>query len=109
VRFGQSFAKLNKTAVQAVVASHVDRSVTNSRMQENTCEHSKGITGVLQNLVRDGLLSQQNHGAGQATAWRRTPPKATPIGRRLPPIGPICRTIIRDSGLVATSLVRPKD
>lgn len=35
-------------------------SVTNSRMQEITGEHSKDITGVLQNLVRDGLLTQQN-------------------------------------------------
>lgn len=35
-------------------------SVTNGRMQEITGEHSKDITGVLQNLVRDGLLTQQN-------------------------------------------------
>ena len=34
--------------------------VTNDRMQEITGEHSKDITGVLQNLVRDGLLTQQN-------------------------------------------------
>ncbi len=38
----------------------VEGSVTNSRMQEITGEHSKDITGVLQNLVRDGLLMQQN-------------------------------------------------
>jgi len=36
------------------------RSVTNGRMQEITGEHSKDITGVLQTLVRDGLLTQQN-------------------------------------------------
>jgi ATP-dependent DNA helicase RecG len=35
-------------------------SVTNSRMQEITGEHAKDITGVLQGLVRDGLLTQQN-------------------------------------------------
>ncbi|MGB4361179.1 MAG: hypothetical protein WBJ19_12245 [Rhodoferax sp.] len=29
-------------------------------MQEITWEHSKDITAVLQNLVRDGLLTQQN-------------------------------------------------
>jgi ATP-dependent DNA helicase RecG len=34
--------------------------MTNGRMQEITGEHSKDITGVLQNLVRDGLLTQQN-------------------------------------------------
>lgn len=33
---------------------------TNSRMQEITGEHSKDITGALQALVRDGLLTQQN-------------------------------------------------
>jgi ATP-dependent DNA helicase RecG len=35
-------------------------SVTNGRMQEITGKHSRDITGVLQNLVRDGLLTQQN-------------------------------------------------
>ena len=33
---------------------------TNGRKQEITGEHSKDITAVLQNLVRDGLLTQQN-------------------------------------------------
>ena len=60
VRFGERFAKLDKTAVQAVVTAQVEGSVTNARMQEITGEHSKDITGVLQNLVRDGLLTQQN-------------------------------------------------
>jgi len=60
VRFGDRFAKLDKTAVQAVVTAQLEGSVTNSRMQEITGEHSKDITGVLQNLVRDGLLTQQN-------------------------------------------------
>lgn len=60
VRFGDRFAKLDKTAVQAVVTAQVEGSVTNGRMQETTGEHSKDITGVLQNLVRDGLLTQQN-------------------------------------------------
>ncbi|MBP6118482.1 MAG: putative DNA binding domain-containing protein [Giesbergeria sp.] len=60
VRFGERFAKLDKTAVQAVVTAQVEGSVTNSRMQEITGEHSKDITGVLQSLVRDGLLTQQN-------------------------------------------------
>ena len=59
-RFGDRFAKLDKTAVQAVVTAQVEGSVTNSRMQEITGEHSKDITGVLQTLVRDGLLTQQN-------------------------------------------------
>ena len=60
VRFGDRFAKLDKTAVQAVVTAQVEGSVTNSRMQEITGEHSKDITGVLQSLVRDGLLTQKN-------------------------------------------------
>jgi ATP-dependent DNA helicase RecG len=60
LRFGDRFAKLDKTAVQAVVTAQVEGSVTNARMQEITGEHSKDITGVLQTLVRDGLLTQQN-------------------------------------------------
>ena len=60
VRFGERFTKLDKTAVQAVVTAQVEGGVTNGRMQEITGEHSKDITGVLQNLVRDGLLTQQN-------------------------------------------------
>ena len=60
LRFGDRFAKLDKTAVQAVVTAQVEGSVTNARMQEITGEHSKDITGVLQALVRDGLLTQQN-------------------------------------------------
>ena len=60
VRFRDRFAKLDKTAVQAVVTAQVEGSVTNGRMQEITGEHSKDITGVLQSLVRDGLLTQQN-------------------------------------------------
>ena len=46
--------------MQAVVTAQVEGSVTNSRLQEITGEHAKDITGVLQNLVRDGLLTQQN-------------------------------------------------
>jgi ATP-dependent DNA helicase RecG len=46
--------------VQAVVTAQVEGSVTNGRMQEITGEHSKDILGVLQTLVRDGLLTQQN-------------------------------------------------
>ncbi len=60
LRFGDRFAKLDKTAVQAVVTAQVEGSVANARMQEITGEHSKDITGVLQILVRDGLLTQQN-------------------------------------------------
>ncbi len=46
--------------MQAVVTAQVEGSVTNSRIQEITGEHAKDITGVLQNLVPDGLLTQQN-------------------------------------------------
>lgn len=46
--------------IGAVVTAQVEGSVTNGRMQEITGENSKDITGVLQNLVRDGLLTQQN-------------------------------------------------
>ena len=59
-RFGDRFAQLDKTAVQAVVTAQVEGSVTNGRMQEITGEHSKDITAVLQSLVRAGLLTQQN-------------------------------------------------
>lgn len=59
-RFGNRFATLDKTAVQAVVTAQLEGSVTNSRMQEITGEHAKDITSVLQSLVRDGLLTQQN-------------------------------------------------
>lgn len=59
-RFGERFARLDKTAVQAVVTAQVEGSVSNGRMQEITGEHSKDITAVLQGLVRDGLLTQQN-------------------------------------------------
>ena len=59
-RFGDRFAQLDKTAVQAVVTAQVEGSVTNGRMQEITGEHSKDITAVLQSLVRHGLLTQQN-------------------------------------------------
>jgi ATP-dependent DNA helicase RecG len=59
-RFGDRFAQLETTAMQTVVTAQVEGSVTNARMQEITGEHSKDITGVLQTLVRDGLLTQQN-------------------------------------------------
>lgn len=59
-RFGQRFAKLDATAVQAVVTASVEGAVTNGRMQEITGAHPKDITVVLQSLVREGLLEQQN-------------------------------------------------
>ena len=59
-RFGQRFAKLDATAVQAVVTARVEGAVTNGRMQEITGAHPKDITVVLQSLVRDGFLEQQN-------------------------------------------------
>jgi len=59
-RFGDRFAQLDTTAVQAVVTAQVEGRVTKARMQEITGEHSKDITGVLQILVREGLLTPQN-------------------------------------------------
>jgi hypothetical protein len=59
-RFGQRFAKLDATAVQAVVTARVEGAVTNARMQEITGAHPKDITVVLQTLVREGFLEQQN-------------------------------------------------
>lgn len=59
-RFGARFDQLDKTAVQAMVTARVEGSVSNGRLQEVTSEHPKNITGVLQALVRDGLLVQQN-------------------------------------------------
>jgi ATP-dependent DNA helicase RecG len=58
-RFGVRFDRLDKTSVQAVVTARVEGTVTNGRLQEVTGEHPKDITGVLQTLVRDGLLTQQ--------------------------------------------------
>ena len=46
--------------MHSVVTAQLEGSVTNGRMQEITGERSKDITGVLQNLVRDGLLTQPN-------------------------------------------------
>jgi ATP-dependent DNA helicase RecG len=59
-RFGERFAKLDETGVQAVVTARVEGAVTNGRLQEITGAHSKDITSVLQALVRDGFLEQQN-------------------------------------------------
>jgi ATP-dependent DNA helicase RecG len=59
-RFGERFAKLDATAVQAVVTASVEGAVTNGRMQEITGAHPKDITMVLQALVREGFLEQQN-------------------------------------------------
>ena len=47
------------------MTAQVEGSVTNSRMQEITGEHSKDITGVLQTLVRAALL---RHVQGRAQA-----------------------------------------
>jgi ATP-dependent DNA helicase RecG len=59
-RFGERFAKLDATAVQAVVTATVEGAVTNGRMQEITGAHPKDITMFLQSLVREGFLEQQN-------------------------------------------------
>lgn len=59
-RFGERFASLDATAVQAVVTATVEGAVTNGRMQEITGAHPKDITVVLQSLVREGFLEQQN-------------------------------------------------
>ena len=80
-RFGNRFAMLDKTAVQAVVTAQLEGSVTNSRMQEITGEHAKDITSVLQSLVRDGLLTQQNQ---RRWASYRVAEDSPPIRRRLP-------------------------
>ncbi|MBA4176575.1 MAG: transcriptional regulator [Leptothrix sp. (in: Bacteria)] len=58
-RFGVRFDRLDKTSVQAIVTARVEGTVTNGRLQEVTGEHPKGITGVLQTLVREGFLTQQ--------------------------------------------------
>lgn len=59
-RFGERFASLDATAVQAVVTATVEGAVTNGRMQEITGAHPKDIRVVLQSLVREGFLEQQN-------------------------------------------------
>ena len=73
VRFGERFAKLDKTAVQAVVTAQVEGSVTNSRMQEITGEHSKDITGVLQSLVRWLSLTGPAQGPSASNSESRPP------------------------------------
>ncbi|MBA3059899.1 MAG: hypothetical protein KJ614_13970 [Gammaproteobacteria bacterium] len=119
LRFGDRFAKLDKTAVQAVVTAQLQGSVTNARMQEITGEHSKDITGVLQTLVRDGLLTQQNqrrwtsyrvaedspqsgddslHLAGNSPqSSHQSPPDSPPIGRGLPPFRSIGQLVRRSA------------
>jgi ATP-dependent DNA helicase RecG len=59
-RFGERFAQLDETGVQAVVTARLEGAVSNGRLQEVTGAHPKDITTVLQSLVRDGLLEQQN-------------------------------------------------
>lgn len=59
-RFGERFATLDATAVQAVVTATVEGAVTNGRMQEITGAHPKDITVVLLSLVREGFLEQLN-------------------------------------------------
>ena len=59
-RFGARFSGLDALSVQAVVTARVEGAVTNGRLQEITGAHPTDITGVLQALVRDGLLRQQN-------------------------------------------------
>jgi ATP-dependent DNA helicase RecG len=59
-RFGDRFARLDETGVQAVVTARLEGTVTNGRLQEITGAHPKDITVVLQSLVRDGFLEQQN-------------------------------------------------
>ena len=59
-RFGEQFSALDPVSVQAMVTAQVEGTVTNGRLQEVTGEHANDITGVLQALVRDGLLTQQN-------------------------------------------------
>jgi predicted HTH transcriptional regulator len=84
VRFGDRFAKLDKTAVQAVVTAQVEGSVTNSRMQEITGEHSKDITGVLQSLgARWSADAAKSAALGQLPRGGGLPP----IRRRLPSFG----------------------
>jgi len=59
-RFGERFARLDETGVQAVVTARLEGTVTNSRLQEITGAHPKDITDALQTLVREGFLEQQN-------------------------------------------------
>ena len=66
------------------VITQMQRSVTNSRLQEITGEHAKDITGVLQNLVRDGLLTQQNQ---RRWASYRLAEDSPPIRGGLPSFG----------------------
>ena len=116
MRFGERFAKLDKTAVQAVVTAQVEGSVTNSRMQEITGEHSKDITGVLQGLVRDGLLTQQNQRrwasyrvaedspqpGGDSHHLERDSPHSSPqLGRDSPQLQPNSPQMNRLAGLSA--------
>ncbi len=126
VRFGDRFAKLDKTAVQAVVTAQVEGSVTNGRMQEITGEHSKDITGVLQSLVRDGLLTQQNQrrwasyrvtedspqSGDDSPHLEADSPQSSPQlggGGELPPIGPVGCSVASDSRPFAPGRARAQE
>jgi ATP-dependent DNA helicase RecG len=85
-RFGERFAQLDPTAVQAVVTARVEGAVTNGRMQEITGAHPKDITVVLQALVRDGFLEQQNQ--RRWASYRLagdSPPRTPPDRLQTPP------------------------
>jgi predicted HTH transcriptional regulator len=84
-RFGERFAKLDTTAVQAVVTASVEGAVTNGRMQEITDAHPKDITVVLQSLVREGFLEQQNQRRWASYRLARDSPRAPPNRRLTPP------------------------
>lgn len=77
-RFGERFAKLDTTAVQAVVTASVEGAVTNGRMQEITDAHPKDITVVLQSLVREGFLEQQNQRRWASYRLARDSPPSSP-------------------------------
>lgn len=104
--------------MQAVVTAQVEGSVTNGRMQEITGEHSEDITGVLQSLVRDGLLTQQNQRRWasyrvaedfpqlqddsphlEVDSPQKLPQWAgdSQLAPNSPPIGPFGRAVARDS------------
>lgn len=86
-RFGERFAKLDPTAVQAVVTARVEGAVTNGRMQEITGAHPKDLTDVLQGVGAGRFLGAAEPAAlGQLSAGRRLPPKLPSIAGGLPSV-----------------------
>lgn len=61
-RFGLAFSKFDSLEIQALVTADIEGNVDNARMCQITSKHSADITKLLQNLVSQGVLTQDGQG-----------------------------------------------